>query len=280
MSSSRFLRSGLSWARNSHGHRGFAFTQEDLGNIVSPTASRDDRKKRKRADSSKTENLIVGKDMLDSAFMGLGGIGVELPTLEPMDFENTEDPFSFAPLEEGYNMDSLGLDQDIASTLSTPFPISPQVTTRRRSVKKSASAAAKNTQEPAKKKVKAESSEVEMGDKRGRKNFRERQRRETMKRKFDELTRLIENDELKNDEIPKMKKMDVLSKAIGTIKELQEQVQQFQMDRYRMAVMLKEQSKNSIRSNKTRRNDIDGFLKKMDIDLNQASHVIRDQEKS
>ena len=279
MSSSRFLRSGLSWARNSHGHRGFAFTQEDLGNIVSPTASRDDRKKRKRADSSKTENLIVGKDMLDSAFMGLGGIGVELPTLEPMDFENTEDPFSFAPLEEGYNMDSLGLDQDIASTLSTPFPISPQVTTRRRSVKKSASAA-KNTQEPAKKKVKAESSEVEMGDKRGRKNFRERQRRETMKRKFDELTRLIENDELKNDEIPKMKKMDVLSKAIGTIKELQEQVQQFQMDRYRMAVMLKEQSKNSIRSNKTRRNDIDGFLKKMDIDLNQASHVIRDQEKS
>ena len=279
MSSSRFLRSGLSWARNSHGHRGFAFTQEDLGNIVSPTASRDDRKKRKRADSSKTENLIVGKDMLDSAFMGLGGIGVELPTLEPMDFENTEDPFSFAPLEEGYNMDSLGLDQDIASTLSTPFPISPQVTTRRRSVKKSASAA-KSTQEPAKKKVKAESSEVEMGDKRGRKNFRERQRRETMKRKFDELTRLIENDELKNDEIPKMKKMDVLSKAIGTIKELQEQVQQFQMDRYRMAVMLKEQSKNSIRSNKTRRNDIDGFLKKMDIDLNQASHVIRDQEKS
>ena len=176
-------------------------------------------------------------------------------------------------------MDSLGLDQDIASTLSTPFPISPQVTTRRRSVKKSASAA-KSTQEPAKKKVKAESSEVEMGDKRGRKNFRERQRRETMKRKFDELTRLIENDELKNDEIPKMKKMDVLSKAIGTIKELQEQVQQFQMDRYRMAVMLKEQSKNSIRSNKTRRNDIDGFLKKMDIDLNQASHVIRDQEKS
>ena len=279
MSSSRFLRSGLSWARNSHGHRGFAFTQEDLGNIVSPTASRDDRKKRKRADSSKTENLIVGKDMLDSAFMGLGGIGAELPTLEPMDFENTEDPFSFAPLEEGYNMDSLGLDQDIASTLSTPFPISPQVTTRRRSVKKSASAA-KSTQEPAKKKVKAESSEVEMGDKRGRKNFRERQRRETMKRKFDELTRLIENDELKNDEIPKMKKMDVLSKAIGTIKELQEQVQQFQMDRYRMAVMLKEQSKNSIRSNKTRRNDIDGFLKKMDIDLNQASHVIRDQEKS
>ena len=280
MSSSRFLRSGLSWARNSHGHRGFAFTQEDLGNIVSPTASRDDRKKRKRADSSKTENLIVGKDMLDSAFMGLGGIGVELPTLEPMDFENTEDPFSFAPLEEGYNMDSLGLDQDIASTLSTPFPISPQVTTRRRSVKKSASAAAKNTQEPAKKKVKAESTQVETGDKRGRKNFRERQRRETMKRKFDELTRLIENDELKNDEIPKMKKMDVLSKAIGTIKELQEQVQQFQMDRYRMAVMLKEQSKNSIRSNKTRRNDIDGFLKKMDIDLNQASHVIRDQEKS
>ena len=280
MSSSRFLRSGLSWARNSHGPRGFAFTQEDLGNIVSPTTSREDRKKRKRADSSKTENLIVGKDMLDSAFMGLGGIGVELPTLEPMDFENTEDPFSFAPLEEGYNMDSLGLDQDIASTLSTPFPISPQVTTRRRSVKKSASAAAKNTQEPAKKKVKAESSEVEMGDKRGRKNFRERQRRETMKRKFDELTRLIENDELKNDEIPKMKKMDVLSKAIGTIKELQEQVQQFQMDRYRMAVMLKEQSKNSIRSNKTRRNDIDGFLKKMDIDLNQASHVIRDQEKS
>ena len=279
MSSSRFLRSGLSWARNSHGHRGFAFTQEDLGNIVSPTTSREDRKKRKRADSSKTENLLVGKDMLDSAFMGLGGIGAELPTLEPMDFENTEDPFSFAPLEEGYNMDSLGLDQDIASTLSTPFPISPQVTTRRRSVKKSASAA-KNTQEPAKKKVKAESSEVEMGDKRGRKNFRERQRRETMKRKFDELTRLIENDELKNDEIPKMKKMDVLSKAIGTIKELQEQVQQFQMDRYRMAVMLKEQSKNSIRSNKTRRNDIDGFLKKMDIDLNQASHVIRDQEKS
>ena len=69
MSSSRFLRSGLSWARNSHGPRGFAFTQEDLGNIVSPTTSREDRKKRKRADSSKTENLLVGKDMLDSAFM-------------------------------------------------------------------------------------------------------------------------------------------------------------------------------------------------------------------
>ena len=44
---------------------------------------------------------------------------------------------------------------------------------------------------------------------------------------IDSVTRLIENEELKDDEIPKMKKMDVLSKAIGTIKELQEQVQQF-----------------------------------------------------
>lgn len=280
MSSSRFLRSGLSWARNSHGHRGFAFTQEDLGNIVSPTTNREERKKRKRADSSKAENLIIGHDLLDSAFVGLGGMGAELPSLDEQMDVFSEDQFSFAPLEGAYT-DSLCLDQDIASTLSTPFPLSPQVS-RRRSKK---AASAKNLHEggPQRKKMRESGEEgeaptLETGDKRGRKNFRERQRRETMKKKFDELTRLIENEELKDDELPKMKKMDVLSKAIGTIKELQEQVQQFQIDRYRMAVMLKEQSKNGIRSSKTRRNDIDGFLKKMDIDLNQASHVIQDRE--
>jgi hypothetical protein len=60
------------------------------------------------------------------------------------------------------------------------------------------------------------------GDRRGRKNFRERQRRQTMKEKFDELTQLVGAD---TDGQDKMKKMDVLAKAIDTIKTLQLQLQ-------------------------------------------------------
>ena len=65
------------------------------------------------------------------------------------------------------------------------------------------------------------------GDRRGRKNFRERQRRQTMKEKFDELTQLVGADADGQD---KMKKMDVLAKAIDTIKTLQLQVQSLSKD--------------------------------------------------
>jgi hypothetical protein len=284
MSSSRFLRSGINWARNSHSHRGFAFTQEDLGTIVNPS-NRNERKKRKRADSSlQTEGLLVGNDLLDSAFLGIGGIGADLPALDgSLDAfpEAGDSQFSFAPLEDTYT-DSLGLDQDIASTLSTPFPLSPQLHRSKKHASAKKMESNRKIQRKPKKERSVSSAEeqkqpvLESGDNRSRKNFRERQRRETMKKKFDELTALIENGEIeKIDQIPKMKKMDVLSKAIGTIKELQEQVQQFQMDRYRMAVMLKEQQNS--RSRVSRSNDIDGFLKKMDIDLDRADSVIGDR---
>lgn len=272
MSSSRFLRSGLNWARNSHGHRGFAI-HEDLGSTI-VNHNRNDRKKRKRADSSKSDSLLVGNDLLDSAFLGIGGIGAELPSLDvPFDGtfgDHSENEFSFSPLEDTFS-DSLGLDQDIASALSTPFPMSPQITrTKKRASGKPSSIL--KTQEPLKKRKKEsidETQEVECGDKRGRKNFRERQRRETMKKKFDELTRLIENDEIEESQIPKMKKMDVLSKAIGTIKDLQEQVQQFQMERYKMALILRQKNNG----NNDRTDEIDGFLKNMDVDLNRRPRL-------
>lgn len=87
------------------------------------------------------------------------------------------------------------------------------------------------------------------GNRRGRKNFRERQRRQTMKEKFEELTRLVcvsgsdSND--KDSSVgmrskAKMKKMDVLSKAIVTIKDLQEQVQALRDQRCKMESLLRE----------------------------------------
>ena len=69
-------------------------------------------------------------------------MGAELPSLDEQMDVFSEDQFSFAPLEGAYT-DSLCLDQDIASTLSTPFPLSPQVS-RRRSKK---AASAKNLHE-------------------------------------------------------------------------------------------------------------------------------------
>jgi len=85
----------------------------------------------------------------------------------------------------------------------------------------------------------SKTSQAPTGDRRGRKNFRERQRRQTMNEKFDELTRLVETTNVEGTEVTfdpknKMRKMDVLAKAINTIKDLQEQVEVLELERMKL----------------------------------------------
>lgn len=88
---------------------------------------------------------------------------------------------------------------------------------------------------------------VTVGERRDRKNFKERKRRQTMKDKFEELTTILyksRSAQGTNDfgseekKWQKMKKMDVLSEAILAIKDLQEEVQTLKVERYRYASLL------------------------------------------
>jgi len=310
MSSSRFLRSGIHWARGNQ-HRGTARNLQWATDDVSRAFpnQEEERKKRKRTDSTferssiarvsvaanhplvdtkLSDDVVSAADMSSSntsssfpsllvthppSFLTVKSLSSELPeiggaeTLAPIDslsgqsdFFGMDDPlgsldddgFLNEETEEIFNLFGDMSESNSTSTecLSPPLKVkkaltkvelpgemirkhltNSRATVAKRGKKRGASSASTETKKlSANVSVKKSAGSAPSGDRRGRKNFRERQRRQTMKEKFDELTQLIVFDTTSSasEDGQKLKKMDVLSKAIETIKDLQLQVAELQ----------------------------------------------------
>jgi len=258
MSRSSFLRNGLNWAKSSGGRNGpMVFSTEDVTNMFP-----DARKKRKRADSQK-DSLVDHHTLNEHIFAGSPHPSViamdELRITVPTSFVSGNDlktelpcigstllsPYAFKDLnKKAAETDcSLDIERDVASLFdcvpAKPSPtVLPGASSKRHSNSTGIVPLSSTFSGPD-----FNNQIGSIGERRDRKNFKERKRRQTMKDKFEELTKLLNKNKCVETESPaksksKMKKMEVLAEAITAIKDLQEEVQTLKLERFRYASLL------------------------------------------